>query len=431
LRAGTREPRPVLRTFGLTAAIALVMALVPGLASAQTAAPDARGTSAVCDGNYESNFDDIAGSAHEGNIRCMADYGLTEGLRGGDNYGPRLDVNRGQMASFIARFIEDYTDEDLPAGSANRFNDVPSSYVHASNINKLAAINVVEGTSASAGQSYAPNAGVTRAQMGSFIRRALSYLDNGQVNPLSAPPPAAANYFPDIAGSVHQANINAIAGVGIVQGFADGTYRPNDLVKRDQMASFIMRAYDYAVTEDLGAPVGPQVGITVDPTGPVEPGANITVTVTGDVGDIDTIAVAGDCIEDGAVTLGEGGTATIVIAEDAEDGDCVLTFTVTFDDDTTQTVTVTIPVVRGPGGADRGCDGERRRHRAVGDHGRGRQLHHHRCAGRDVGRHRVGRRVRVRHHHRGSGRCWPGHLGRRLRARTSGARRRPADHHHR
>jgi hypothetical protein len=264
---GTHATRPVRRTLGLTAAIALMMALVPGLASAQTAAPDARGTAAVCDGNYESNFDDIAGSVHRDNIRCMADYGLTEGLRGGTSYGPRLDVNRGQMASFVARFIEDYTDEDLPAGSATRFNDVPGSYVHAANINSLAAIGVVEGTNASGGQSYAPNAGVTRAQMASFIRRALSYLDNGQVTPLSAPPPGAGNYFPDTAGSVHQANINSIAGVGIVQGFNDGTYRPNDLVKRDQMASFIMRAYDYAVTEDLGGPVDPvpsQVTVTAE-----------------------------------------------------------------------------------------------------------------------------------------------------------------------
>jgi hypothetical protein len=36
--------------------------------------------------------------------------------------------------------------------------------------------------------------------------------------------------------------------------------------------------------------------------------------------------------------------ATIAISEDADDGDCVLTFTVTFDDDTTQTLTVTVPI---------------------------------------------------------------------------------------
>jgi hypothetical protein len=350
LRVGTRSTRSVRSTLGLAAALAMVMALLPGTAFAQTTAPDARGTDAVCDGEYDSDFDDIAGSAHEGNIRCMADFGLTEGLRGGTSYGPRLDVNRGQMASFIARFIEDYTDEDLPEGDDDRFGDVDPSYVHADNINALAEIGVVEGTNASGGQSYAPNLGVSRAQMASFIRRALSYLDDGQVNPPSAPPIATADYFADDAGSIHEANINSIAGVGIVQGFQDGTYRPNEIVKRDQMASFVMRAYDYAVSEDLGAdPADPEPSVTItaeDTT--VAPGEDVTVTFEGDVDQVDSVTVSGDCIatDDTPVTIGEDDTASITIDEGAADGDCVLTFTVAFDDEdgTVQSVDVTVTV---------------------------------------------------------------------------------------
>jgi hypothetical protein len=227
----------------------MVVALAPSAAA--QAPTEARSTDNVCEELQEYDrdyFDDTRGSAHERNILCMADWGLTEGLRGGDSFGPRLDVTRGQMASFIARFIEDYIGEELEEGPT--FRDVPASYVHASNISKLANIEVTAGIRG--GQDYAPLAAVTRAQMASFISRALTFLETGEGQPESEPPRTDGDLFDDDDGSVHEANIDALADVGIVQGFADGTYRPASAVKRDQMASFVMRAYDYAVEELLG-----------------------------------------------------------------------------------------------------------------------------------------------------------------------------------
>jgi hypothetical protein len=227
----------------------MIVATAPSAAA--QAPPEARSTDNVCEQLREYDrdwFDDTRGSAHERNILCMADWGLTEGLQGGDRYGPRLDVNRGQMASFIARAIETYIGEDLEEGGS--FRDVPNSYVHASNIRKLANINVTAGTRG--GQDYAPLAAVTRAQMASFISRALTFLATGDGQPEVEPPRTSDDYFSDDDGSVHEANIDALAEAGIVQGFADGTYRPASSVKRDQMASFVMRALDYAVEEMLG-----------------------------------------------------------------------------------------------------------------------------------------------------------------------------------
>lgn len=430
---GTR--RRSRRVLGLSLGSAMIMAMVPGVASAQTQ-PDAIDTSVIC-GDVDANFNDIRGSAHEYNIRCMADFGLTEGTRasGGASYAPRQDVTRGQMASFIARFIEDYTGEDLPEGESDRFDDVPATgYVHGSNIQNLAEIGVVEGTNASGGQSYAPNAAVTRAQMASFIRRSLSYVENGEVTPLSAPP-AGVDAFPDDDGSVHEANINAIAGVRIVQGFDDGDYRPQALVKRDQMASFVMRAYAWAESEGLGGPmlvssvpadgatdvpVTTQVSgtfnqelsdesdaalvcddadvpgtasvdgdtIEFEPTAPLPfdadcdatfvaidadeewettvsisfttaaalnvtattdetavEGGTLDVTFAGDVDEVDALDAAGECIEDDQTVVLEDGVATIAIAEDSA-GECTVTFTVTYHDDSVQDdVTVTFTVL--------------------------------------------------------------------------------------
>jgi hypothetical protein len=230
----------------------MALALLPaGVAAQET---DARTTNPPCDGDYDSMFDDIEGSAHENEVLCMADLGLTEGTNAsnGESYAPRREVTRAQMASFVARFIEAYNDEELEEGDDDRFDDVDPSFEHAENINKLANIDLVEGTNRSGGDEYDPQSGVTRAQMASFIRRALSFVDDGEVNPLSEPPESDDDYFSDDDGSIHEDNINAIADVGIVEGFEDGDYRPGANVFRDQMASFVMRAFNYAIAEDLG-----------------------------------------------------------------------------------------------------------------------------------------------------------------------------------
>ena len=243
--------RRVKRRWGVPLVLTLLLGLVPaGMAAADT---QARTTDNVCDPPFESAFDDIAGSAHEDNVLCMADYGITEGTGDGTSYSPRRDVTRAQMASFIARYIEHYTGESLPIGE-DRFDDVPEGFVHFENVHKLLEAGVTEGTAASEGESFAPQQPVTRGQMASFISRASSYIEDGQAQPEHQPERTEEDFFGDDDGSVHEPNINALASVGIVEGFADGTYRPGNPVFRDQMASFVMRGYDWAVEVGLGEP---------------------------------------------------------------------------------------------------------------------------------------------------------------------------------
>ena len=77
---------------------------------------------------------------------------------------------------------------------------------------------------------YCPTASVTRGQMASFLARAFS---------LPAP---SDDHFDDDSGSTHEDNINRIYEAGISTGFADGTYRPDVVVSRAQMGSFLARA---------------------------------------------------------------------------------------------------------------------------------------------------------------------------------------------
>jgi hypothetical protein len=232
----------------------MVMALLPaGVASAQEPVQP-RDLDDVCRPPYDSGFGDVDdANVHEEAILCMADYGLTEGLApDGRNFGPARAVTRQQMASFIARFIDDATDGELPPGDGDRFDDADDfAEAHADNINALAGIGVVEGTGVSQGSEFAPGLRITRAQAASFIRRALSYLDDGQVNPLSAPPSNDGGFFidEDRFPDAHADNIDALAGVEIAAGDLLRRFNPQRAIQRDQMASFVMRAYDYVMAD--------------------------------------------------------------------------------------------------------------------------------------------------------------------------------------
>ena len=117
---------------------------------------------------------------------------------------------------------------DLLAVAGNRFSDV--SGTHTANINALAEAGVTLGCNAE-GTLFCPDDKVTREQMGSFLARALEL------------PPVAENRFTDVSGG-HTANINAIAEAGITLGCnPEGTlYCPRDFVTRGQMAAFLHRA---------------------------------------------------------------------------------------------------------------------------------------------------------------------------------------------
>lgn len=84
--------------------------------------------------------------------------------------------------------------------------------------------------------------------MASIIARALEY--SGYELP-AAPPDA----FQDDNTSVHQLNINKLAAVGIVKGKSDTRFDPEVPVKRDQMASFLVRAAEVAFGTEFEATV--------------------------------------------------------------------------------------------------------------------------------------------------------------------------------
>ena len=135
--------------------------------------------------------------------------------------------------------------------SYDAFTDDNGSNAEAA-INCLAYGGVVQGGPAGMpATDYGPGLTVTRAQMASFIARMLDTaknLDTG--NNVHALPSASSSpdAFNDDNGNVHESNINRLAAAGIVKGETATQYAPLQPVRRDQMASFIARAANFAAT---------------------------------------------------------------------------------------------------------------------------------------------------------------------------------------
>jgi subtilisin family serine protease len=111
-------------------------------------------------------FSDIVDSVHAGNIEALADAGVTTGCTA-TRYCPQRKVTRGQIATFLDRAL------DLPPASSD-FVDVPDDHPHASGIAAVAAAGITTGCGA---QRFCPADHLTRAQMASMLQRALDLPD--------------------------------------------------------------------------------------------------------------------------------------------------------------------------------------------------------------------------------------------------------------
>jgi hypothetical protein len=116
------------------------------------------------------------------------------------------------------------------------FSDVPLGGTHAPSIACAAAWSLVRGTGG--GTLYAPDRMVTRAQMAGFMVRLLREAGVGL--------DASHDAFDDDAGNTFEADINALAAVGVVRGTAPRQYSPSATVSRAQMATFLVRAVELA-----------------------------------------------------------------------------------------------------------------------------------------------------------------------------------------
>lgn len=175
-------------------------------------------------------------------IDCLLQSGITQGTSA-STYSPNHRVTRGQMASFIARELDQAVGlatgtqlHQLPVHDGrNQFGDVPHRDVHLASINRLAQVGIVQGGVAGQGVSaFGPELFVTRGQMASFLNRAHGFLTGSALS-------TSSDFFTDDDEDVHEGNINGIAARGIAVGDGVASFGLTAYVTRAQMAAFIVR----------------------------------------------------------------------------------------------------------------------------------------------------------------------------------------------
>jgi hypothetical protein len=173
-------------------------------------------------------------------IEACYQAGIVAGF-GGGIYGPSFPVTRDQMAVYISRALAG-GDEHIPAGPAtSTFGDVPVDHWAYQWVEYAVANDIVAGYDDG---TYRPAAEVDRGQMAVFVARAIVTPTDRPDLPSYTPPETAT--FSDVATD-HWAYkyIEYIAqpSVAVTQGYPDGTYRPDVVVTRDQMAVYVQRAF--------------------------------------------------------------------------------------------------------------------------------------------------------------------------------------------
>jgi M6 family metalloprotease-like protein len=175
---------------------------------------------------------------HRLNVDCVYNANITRGFAD-LSYRPGDSVRRDQMAAFVARTL-DTASVPLPTPDDQGFSDIAGN-THSSDINRLAAARIVLGTSPT---TFSPGELVRRDQIASFALRAVAFAEGRPLEELQS----ANDHFDDVEqGNVHRTNINGAVELGLAQGRTATTFDPSAPARRDQMASFLVRALSHLV----------------------------------------------------------------------------------------------------------------------------------------------------------------------------------------
>lgn len=118
------------------------------------------------------------------------------------------------------------------AASPSGFSDVPTSKPYANAVYELAERNIIGGYEDG---TFKPDASITRGQAAAIIAKLRNFDTKNVKNP----------EFKDVSQSQwNYGAIAALANAGVINGYGDGRFGPNDSITRAQMASILVKAFD-------------------------------------------------------------------------------------------------------------------------------------------------------------------------------------------
>ena len=184
----------------------------------------------------QGRFTDDDGSVHAGAIDAVAAAGIVAGCNppDSDRFCPSGPVTRAEMATFLVRAL-DLAPAERPAG----FTDIDPQGVDAGAIDAVAAAGIVAGCNPPDSDRFCPSGPVTRAEMATFLVRALDL----------APAERPAGFIDIDPQGAHAADIDALYAAGITAGCVARPLRycGDRPVTRAEMATFLVRALDLPV----------------------------------------------------------------------------------------------------------------------------------------------------------------------------------------
>ena len=121
---------------------------------------------------------------------------------------------------------------EASAASTKQFSDVPPSKYFAEAVYDLAERNILGGYPDG---TFKPGNSITRGQAAAIIAKMVKLDTTNVKDPKFKDVSTANGYYKSIA---------ALAEQGIISGYGDGRYGPNDPIKRGQIASILVKAFD-------------------------------------------------------------------------------------------------------------------------------------------------------------------------------------------
>lgn len=141
------------------------------------------------------------------------------------NVHPHGLISRAETTTIFFRLLTDEVRDDNLLTS-NTYTDVTNDYWANTAISTMTGLGIVQGRSAT---TFDPKAPITRAQFAAICARFDTGVSSGS------------RTFSDISGHWAEKYIERAAELGWIQGFADGTFRPDTYITRAQAMTMINR----------------------------------------------------------------------------------------------------------------------------------------------------------------------------------------------
>ena len=166
----------------------------------------------------EIKDDDALGLNNTDHFAYIVGYGNGE-------VRPQNSITRAEVASIFFRLLEDDV-RDANYTRQNKFTDVSNDAWYCSAVSTLSAMGIISGYPDA---TFRPNASITRAEFAAIATR---FDVNGDKTPAS---------FNDIADHWAKDEIAVAANNGWVNGYEDGSFRPQNKITRAETMSLVNR----------------------------------------------------------------------------------------------------------------------------------------------------------------------------------------------